>query len=62
MVLNQGDESDSEEQKSKKIEVEDVEQQFISKKTDAEKTGYDVIRVNNFSKTYNRNCTKVRAV
>ena len=62
MVLNQGDDLDEEEQNSKKIEVEDVEQQLVSKKSEVEKTGYDVIRVNNFSKTYNRNCTKVRAV
>jgi len=27
-----------------------------------EKSGYDVIRVDKFSKTYNRNCQTVRAV
>lgn len=52
-----GEDSDGED--TNKIEVEDVEKQMIDGK---DRTNLDVIRVNNFSKVYNRNCQKVRAV
>jgi len=47
--------------KSSKIEAQDVENQQLAESAEDDNK-YDVIRVNNFSKTYNRNCQTVRAV